>query len=635
MYLFALNKLGKSFTVKLLGLLIKKEIALPLRYQSLNLRYQSRQFSFYSDSVSLEVDRGQSYNAVFGKIFNNGNGKTTNFEGREPSGNYVRIGIDSKNSVSVSTDSNCRIDIYFLENENLIAFSTDLSLIQPLLEDYPRLDQISLAHSLSIYGNRPPKKRTLFKEIKRLGYRQKLIIKNDILEVENSIPQIKKIDTIKKEKDFLNEYYETFLSALEKRSSNNQNIVFFSSGWDSTAIAAGLVKLKGNSKVKCLIGEMRYSKKSGLINNFEIEKAKKICDYLGVDLEIVKFDYSQELPSNFVEIRNFLKQNQTPSLTAVNHFLLAEKAAQFTSQDSTVFAGEMSDGAHNLGFAQYISIFHPNSIDFREYSDKMSSYLFGPSFIKFASKENVASDPVWKILTSGKNINFEEPKLKLEDRIKQFLISFFLRNSRLPFLPGSDLNLLTEHGSELHQEQIYDEYFSELEPYLKVENIYSLYLYLYNSFHWQGSTVNSLEFSGDHFDLNITNPFHDTELIQMLEKMPEEYGRGLELKQTKYPIKWMLENKLDYDLTLNGGLHSYLYDEDPSFNHSKEILTNSAFASIFKSNIIASDLLKSLDSSIFDINYINHIVKNYIEENLVEDKDISNLYSICLHSIIL
>ena len=621
--------------MKLLGILIKNDFEIPKVFQSLKVKYQHEQFTFYSDSVSQEVDYGQSYNAVFGKIFSDVNSDTTNLASCEPSGNYVRIEIDSKDSVSVTTDSNCRIDIYFFENKNLIAFSTDLSLIKPLLKYNPTLDQISLAHSLSIYGNRPPKKRTLFKEIKRLGYRQKLIIKKDILVIEDSIPQIKKIDTVKEEKEFLDEYYNTFLNALEKRSSNNQNIVFFSSGWDSTAIAAGLVKLKGNRKVKCLIGEMRYSKRSGLINKFEIEKAEKICNFLGVELEVVKFDYSEEVPSNFDEIRNFLKHNQIPSLTALNHFLLAEKTAQLLSQDSTVFAGEMSDGAHNLGFAQYMSIFHPNSIDFREYSDKMKSYLFGPSFIKFATKENLASDPVWKMFSSGKNINFEEPKNNVEERIKQFLISFFLRNSRLPFLPGSDLNLLTKHGSNLHKEQMYDEYLSELEPFLKVENIYSLYLYLYNSFHWQGSTVNSLEFSGNYFDLNITNPFHDVQLIRLLETMPEEYGRGLELKQTKYPIKWMLENKLDYDLSLNGGLHSYLYDEDPSFNHSKEILVNSAFAPIFKSNLTASTLFKSLDSSVFDLNYINSIVRNYVKENKIEDTDISNLFSICLHSLIL
>jgi hypothetical protein len=627
--------LEKGDIVKILGLFTQSESEISQSIKSLEIKFQDEKFTFYSDSISQEADFGNLYNGVFGKLFGNAKSSSKKLATIRDGGNYIRIGVDSEHTISLNTDSYCRIDIYFIETKDLIAFSNDLSLIDSLLNEYSNLDQISLAHSLSIYGNRPPKKRTFFTEIKRLGYRQKLIIKENILIIEDSIPQIKKINTDKKETEFLNEYYETFLNALEERSSESQNLVFFSSGWDSTAIAAGLVKIKGKRSVKCIIGEMRYSKQSGLINKFEIEKAERICKYLDVDLEVVKFDYSKELPANFHEIQNFLKQNQTPSLTAVNHFLLAEKASQIASSDSTVFAGEMSDGAHNLGFAQYMSIFHPNSIDFREYSDKMKCYLFGPSFIKFASQENLINDPVWKIFTNGKNIDFDVPKTNIDDRIKQFLISFFLRNSRLPFMPGSDLKLLTQHGSKLHQQKIYEEYFLELEPYFKVENMYSLYLYLYNSFHWQGSTVNGLEFSGDYFNLNVTNPFHDTNLIEILETMPEELGRGLELKPTKYPIKWMLENKLNYDLSLNGGLHSYLYDEDPNYNHSRDVLINSAFASLFKNNLNSTKLIESLDSNIFDLKYIENIIKEYTENNKVDDENISNLFSLCMHSLIL
>ena len=112
--------------MKLLGLLIKNDFEIPKVFQSLKVKYQHEQFTFYSDSVSQEVDTGQSYNAVFGKIFSDVNGDTTNLASCEPSGNYVRIEIDSKDSVSVTTDSNCRIDIYFFENKNLIAFSTEI-----------------------------------------------------------------------------------------------------------------------------------------------------------------------------------------------------------------------------------------------------------------------------------------------------------------------------------------------------------------------------------------------------------------------------------------------------------------------------------------------------------------------------
>ena len=47
----------------------------------------------------------------------------------------------------------------------------------------------------------------------------------------------------------------------------------------------------------------------------------------------------------------------------------------------SVFCGEISDGAHNLGFSQFTTIFH-TSKHFREYSDKMASYLYGPTFMQ-------------------------------------------------------------------------------------------------------------------------------------------------------------------------------------------------------------------------------------------------------------
>jgi hypothetical protein len=178
--------------------------------KSLEIKFQDENFTLYSDSISQEADFGNLYNGVFGKLFGNIKGSSKKLATIQDGGNYIRIGVDSEHTISVNTDSYCRIDIYFIETKDLIAFSNDFSLIDSLLNEYSNLDQISLAHSLSIYGNRPPKKGTFFTEIKRLGYRQKLIIKENILIIEDSIPQIKKINTDKKETEFLNEYYETF-----------------------------------------------------------------------------------------------------------------------------------------------------------------------------------------------------------------------------------------------------------------------------------------------------------------------------------------------------------------------------------------------------------------------------------------
>ena len=52
-------------------------------------------------------------------------------------------------------------------------------------------------------------------------------------------------------------------------------IFYLSSGWDSTSILAALIKIMGKKKIKCFIGRMKFSKKSKIINNFEIATSKK------------------------------------------------------------------------------------------------------------------------------------------------------------------------------------------------------------------------------------------------------------------------------------------------------------------------------------------------------------------------
>ena len=46
----------------------------------------------------------------------------------------------------------------------------------------------------------------------------------------------------------------------------------------------------------------------------------------------------------------------------------------------------MSDGAHNFDLVN-MSLYHPASFDFREYSDKMASYLC-PTFLNQMQKGN-------------------------------------------------------------------------------------------------------------------------------------------------------------------------------------------------------------------------------------------------------
>jgi hypothetical protein len=597
--------------------------------------YKDETIQLFADQNPLTIEKSiHKFEGIFGFLFENKSANQTNSISNAREGNFVKVLISGEGELSLTTDKGCRKDIYYVNNEKLTAFSTRLDTLLELLEFDVEIDQLALAHSLSIYGSRSPKKSTPYKGISRLGYRESLEFKDSKLTVFWVAPLLPKTDNTIEKRIFLENYSDSFISALDKRSSSEQNIVLFSSGWDSSAIVAGLNHLVGNDKITCVIGEMIYSTRAGVINNFEISRAKKICKHFGIELKIVPLDYSKSLPSNFDEITNFLKSNHLASFTAVNHFLLTESIKQFSGDNCRVFAGEISDGAHNLGFSQFVSIFHPNSLDFREYSDKMMSYLFGPSFIEFTTDKNLEKDPVWLYFRNRSKALFDKPCAQIDDRINQFLQSFFLRNNRLPFASRDNLKLLTSLGAENYEERFMHEYFTPLKAFFSTDYMYSLYLHLYNSFHWQGSTVNSIEIVGDYFGLQSINPFHDERLLSLLQSMPENFGRGLDLNPTKYPLKWTLENRLNYPMHLNSGYHAYTYDTNPQFNHSEEILFHSAFLPRFRQVLNQGKLVDNLNADYFDINYIKDLTDRYKISEKVSNDEFSDLFSLCMHSLI-
>ena len=69
-----------------------------------------------------------------------------------------------------------------------------------------------------------------------------------------------------------------------------------------------------------------------------------------------------------------------------------------TYNGESVFSGEISDGVHNFGFSQNATILEHPVFDFREYSDKMINYIYGPTFLKSIWNNNYKDDFVFKVL---------------------------------------------------------------------------------------------------------------------------------------------------------------------------------------------------------------------------------------------
>ena len=310
----------------------------------------------------------------------------------------------------------------------------------------------------------------------------------------------------------------------------------------------------------------------------------------------------------------------------MNHALLAHGASEATP-GAPIFTGEISDGAHNLGFSQYATIFHPTQ-GFREYSDKMASYLFGPTFTHELLGDRHNEDAVFQLFRSrAGNAIFDDPAEGRGPRLRQMLVSFFLRNGRMPLWSGQNSRMLTMEGLETYTDEMASIYFKGIED-SEPEELYSWYLSLYNSFHWQGSTVSTIQKMADLVGLSAHNPYWDGAIQELLWAMPESWGRGLNLTTTKYPLKQMMEHKLNFPMHLQKGPHSYTYEVDPTFSHSNELMHHSSLVPFIKELLEGKPYHDVLSDEVFNLTYIDGLVDNFLRGDEQTGAALTDLVSV-------
>jgi len=550
----------------------------------------------------------------------------------EVEGRFVVVKVSQTGACEIWTDQFGRIDVYWQQLDGSTVLGTGLDLL-PVAQQGASSDSVGVAHALAVYGSRPAKKHTLYQDIKRLGVNQGMRLAQGRYELLSR--PFKAVGSVSYDERDLHRYTDLFLEAIRARASSDGNVVYLSSGWDSTSILACLVHLFGKRRIRAVIGRMQYADRSGVINQFEMDRAKAVADYFGVRLDIIELDYRRSAPALVERLKGLFRSQQFGNLTGFNHWLLAEGVARTTEGNEVIFNGEMSDGAHNLGFSQFVSIFHPASLEFREYSDKMASYLFGPTFLGQLQKRAHEQDPVWQLFKqrSG-NTKFEQRAEGEQAITKQILASFFLRGGRMPLYSIDNTRLLTLEGREVYSRESERIYLEDICEHVNEHNLYAWYLYLYNSFHWQGATVATLELTAEAHGLRCVSPFHDSALIDFLSAMPESWGRGLDLNPTKYPLKWMLRNRIDYPNHLQVGPHSYIYDVNPNFTLLGEILHASSFRGVFSKVLQAGRFVEWLDASVFDRLYIDEIIGRYLKGEELQGQEMNDLGVLAMHSAI-
>jgi hypothetical protein len=209
-------------------------------------------------------------------------------------------------------------------------------------------------------------------------------------------------------------------------------------------------------------------------------------------------------------------------------------------------------------------------------------------------------------------LQFDEPHVDPAARTRQFLSSFFLRGTRMPLCSLANSAFLSQNGRRRYAETMEAKYLDVAGREATPETLYSWYLHLYNSFHWQGSTVATLAATTEAHGLRCALPFYDGAIQDFLSAMPESWGRGLDFKNTKYPLKWMLQHRIRYPMHLQVGPHSYLYDVDPTFSHTAELLFGSSLGKVFKDGLRTKAHEGWFAGDMFDQGYVNRIVTRYL-----------------------
>ena len=406
-----------------------------------------------------------------------------------------------------------------------------------------------------------------------------------------------------------------------------------SSGWDSLMVVEKLCKTYKKIQIKPVIARLKFSNRSKIFNKYEIIKAKKICKIYGLRLKIIDIDYK-----NYKKYLKELNPIVTKKMLLVSDAsflhsrIINESLKKFSNGD--FFSGEISDGVHNFGFSQYCTLLDHENNGYREYADKMMTYLFGPTFLKKVIEGKHQLDPIYKLLKEKLGIKTFKIKKKLNAKkiIKIFLESMFLPDKRFP-LKANISNLIKKKAELKIKNNFYKDYLKNIKI-SDFREIYSLYIYLYNKFHWQGSTVNPAFAFTCAKNNNMANLFWDKNIHKLLSTMPEKYGRGLDIGYVKYPSKKLISKKVDI-ADLNKFPHSYLSDYS-NFDSNYELLFHSKMRDYIKDVFKTHNPAIFLDKNFFNIKHINVLLKKfYSKQKNTSAKEATLIYSLfCVSKIL-
>lgn len=525
----------------------------------------------------------------------------------EVEGIYNCVFLDTeKNEAVIFCDYLNRKNFFYTESETNLTVSTNLQSIVSELKEI-KYDSLGLYSYITM--GYTPVYQTLYEGIKRFDTNEYVKISNG----EISHNKFEEKFEIENYNDADLDRYNFLLNNAVKSRALKENYVLNSGGWDSTSIIYHLLQSYESSNINSVVYESKL--KSGEIYNiFETDKVKRISDYYGVKSEKILIDFNDKtLINDFGKIKEDLKNYHT------YFFVDMPKAVYDISKknsNAAIFSGEASDSIHNFGFSQFVSVTY-NNYTVREYGDKMKSYLFGPSFFEKIKNGSFKEDSAYKFF---RYYFFENTGG--EGNIEEYLKSFMLSGERIPFANSvkssfAKNSLLQEFNLNLSQK-----IFHSISEDINKKNIYYYLLLIYRAYHFHSPQIEVKHSPIRKNNFNCKIPFLDSSLVKYMYSMPESWGRGLEMRPTKYPLRKLAHSKWDIpvDILEEKGPHSYIGESNKKWNYSggkwsiyAETIYNSVFEDCYKEILSSVNIEKYFNEEYFNTSMIKNVINDFVE----------------------
>lgn len=420
-------------------------------------------------------------------------------------------------------------------------------------------------------------------------------------------------------REMFDEYDRRISTAVSARASEGENVVMNSGGWDSTALISLLTREHDAKAIHSVVFDVVLPDGQSF-NVYEVDKAKRIAEFFGTGVDRAVIDYGDKSLVDYWEAA-------LPTLRSkhvyfwLHHLKIADTIADTAGAGAGVFNGEASDSIHNFGYSQFVSVNYDNMY-LREYADKAKSYLYGPTFFQRVDDGSFGQDRVLGFFQSyyGKD-RFESPASTPADRRAQYFEAFMLSYPRVPFARWQSTAIGREPLRTAFDGSLRAGAMRGAIEESTAETLYYWLLQLYREFHFQSYQIAINHVAMGRHGMRCHMPFLDAQMVDYMYRMPESWGRGLELRTTKYPLRYLATERwrMPIHILEEAGPHSYIAENDKRWTYAGgswsiycEIMFCSVFADYFKQLLSTTALESVLDPELFDVAGMKAVVQDYV-----------------------